>query len=173
MVDPSLNGVYAAMSLSNFADIISRCLQVSFYQFQHKSQVAFFSLFHKIFLSFCTLVTLWLANVTNVTNHNVTQVLPSSISNGIKYIFFGWTNVSISVVLLVFFSFTGIWIPAGPLTPSINLLLLMQTEPEFRPAMSEVVLYLLNMIKRESQKNDSNEKWEWWWYLFMNWCAKI
>lgn len=59
MVDPSLNGVYPAKSLSNFADIISRCLQ---------------------------------------------------------------------------------------------------TEPEFRPAMSEVVLYLLNMMKRESQKNDSNEK---------------
>lgn len=28
MVDPSLNGAYPAKSLSNFADIISRCVQV-------------------------------------------------------------------------------------------------------------------------------------------------
>ncbi|KAK7324738.1 hypothetical protein VNO77_28541 [Canavalia gladiata] len=34
----------------------------------------------------------------------------------------------------------------------------VQTEPEFRPAMSEVVLYLLNMIRRESQQNESNGK---------------
>ncbi|XP_058779997.1 protein STRUBBELIG-RECEPTOR FAMILY 3-like [Vicia villosa] len=33
----------------------------------------------------------------------------------------------------------------------------VQSEPEFRPAMSEVVLYLLNMIRRESQQNESNE----------------
>ncbi|XP_027185941.1 protein STRUBBELIG-RECEPTOR FAMILY 3 isoform X2 [Cicer arietinum] len=59
MVDPSLNGAYPAKSLSNFADIISRCVQ---------------------------------------------------------------------------------------------------SEPEFRPAMSEVVLYLLNMIRRESQQNESNER---------------
>lgn len=55
MVDPSLNGAYPAKSLSNFADIISRCVQ---------------------------------------------------------------------------------------------------SEPEFRPAMSEVVLYLLNMIRRDSQQNE-------------------
>ncbi|KAJ1410709.1 Serine-threonine/tyrosine-protein kinase, catalytic domain [Sesbania bispinosa] len=30
----------------------------------------------------------------------------------------------------------------------------VQSEPEFRPAMSEVVLYLLNMIRRESQQNE-------------------
>ena len=30
MVDPSLNGAYPAKSLSNFADIISRCVQVSY-----------------------------------------------------------------------------------------------------------------------------------------------
>jgi len=28
------------------------------------------------FCFFCRLVTLWLINVTNITNHNVTQVLP-------------------------------------------------------------------------------------------------
>jgi hypothetical protein len=72
-----------------------------------------------------------------------------------------------------FYRFSIFPLNSGPLTPSINLLLLMQPEPEFRPAMSEVVLYLLNMIKRESHKSDSNEKWEWWWYLFMNWCSKI
>jgi hypothetical protein len=88
MVDPSLNGVYPAKSLSNFADIIARCLQVSFF----------------------------------------------------------------------FYRFSIFPLNSGPLTPSINLLLLMQPEPEFRPAMSEVVLYLLNMIKRESHKSDSNEK---------------
>ncbi|XP_061346719.1 protein STRUBBELIG-RECEPTOR FAMILY 3-like isoform X2 [Gastrolobium bilobum] len=33
----------------------------------------------------------------------------------------------------------------------------IQSEPEFRPAMSEVVLYLLNMIRKESQQNESNE----------------
>lgn len=32
MVDPSLNGEYPAKSLSNFADIISRCVQVNSYQ---------------------------------------------------------------------------------------------------------------------------------------------
>jgi len=37
----------------------------------------------------------------------------------------------------------------------------MQSEPEFRPAMSEVVLYLLNMIRKESQQSEWNEKWEW------------
>ncbi|OIW06036.1 hypothetical protein TanjilG_11723 [Lupinus angustifolius] len=30
----------------------------------------------------------------------------------------------------------------------------LQSEPEFRPAMSEVVLYLLNMIRRESQQSE-------------------
>lgn len=30
MVDPSLNKAYPAKSLSNFADIISRCVQVSY-----------------------------------------------------------------------------------------------------------------------------------------------
>jgi len=39
------------------------------------SQVSFYFFFHNIFLFLCTRVTLWLANVTNVTNHNVTQVL--------------------------------------------------------------------------------------------------
>ncbi|KAH1128170.1 hypothetical protein GYH30_016638 [Glycine max] len=34
----------------------------------------------------------------------------------------------------------------------------LQSEPEFRPAMSEVVLYLLNMIRKESQQTESNEK---------------
>ncbi|XP_025669671.1 protein STRUBBELIG-RECEPTOR FAMILY 3 isoform X1 [Arachis hypogaea] len=34
----------------------------------------------------------------------------------------------------------------------------VQSEPEFRPAMSEVVLYLLNMIRRESQQSESSEK---------------
>ncbi|MED6135006.1 Protein STRUBBELIG-REPTOR FAMILY 3 [Stylosanthes scabra] len=34
----------------------------------------------------------------------------------------------------------------------------VQSEPEFRPAMSEVVLYLLNMIRRESQQSESTEK---------------
>ncbi|XP_020206008.1 protein STRUBBELIG-RECEPTOR FAMILY 3 [Cajanus cajan] len=33
----------------------------------------------------------------------------------------------------------------------------VQSEPEFRPAMSEVVLYLINMIRKESQQNESNE----------------
>ncbi|RDX94215.1 Protein STRUBBELIG-RECEPTOR FAMILY 3 [Mucuna pruriens] len=30
----------------------------------------------------------------------------------------------------------------------------VQSEPEFRPAMSEVVLYLINMIRKESQQNE-------------------
>jgi hypothetical protein len=34
----------------------------------------FFFLFQYFFLFLCTLVTLWLANITNVINHNVTQV---------------------------------------------------------------------------------------------------
>jgi len=38
------------------------------------SQVSFFFLFHNIFLFFCTCVTLWLANITNIAHHNVTQV---------------------------------------------------------------------------------------------------
>ena len=38
-------------------------------------QVSFFFLFHNIFLFLCTRVTLWLTNVTNITNHNVIQVL--------------------------------------------------------------------------------------------------
>ncbi|ESW21877.1 hypothetical protein PHAVU_005G106800 [Phaseolus vulgaris] len=33
----------------------------------------------------------------------------------------------------------------------------VQSEPEFRPAMSEVVLYLINMIRKESQQSESNE----------------
>ncbi|CAJ1956524.1 unnamed protein product [Sphenostylis stenocarpa] len=33
----------------------------------------------------------------------------------------------------------------------------VQSEPEFRPAMSEVVLYLVNMIRKESQQSESNE----------------
>ncbi|KAL5132215.1 Protein STRUBBELIG-RECEPTOR FAMILY 3 [Glycine soja] len=33
----------------------------------------------------------------------------------------------------------------------------VQSEPEFRPAMSEVVLYLINMIRKENQKSESNE----------------
>jgi len=32
----------------------------------------FFFLFHKVFFVFCTLMRLWLVNVTNVTDHNVT-----------------------------------------------------------------------------------------------------
>jgi hypothetical protein len=39
------------------------------------SQMSFFFLFHNIFLFLCTRVTLWLVNVTNVTDQNVTQVL--------------------------------------------------------------------------------------------------
>ncbi|KAL2331733.1 hypothetical protein Fmac_019314 [Flemingia macrophylla] len=33
----------------------------------------------------------------------------------------------------------------------------VQSEPEFRPATSEVVLYLVNMIRKESQQNESYE----------------
>jgi len=44
------------------------------------SQVIFFSLFHKVFLFVCTLVTLWLVNITNVINHNVTQVSSVQLS---------------------------------------------------------------------------------------------
>ena len=39
------------------------------------------------------------------------------------------------------------------LTSNVNLL---QSEPEFRPPMSEVVQDLLDMIKRESPKSESN-----------------
>jgi len=39
MVDPSLNGNYPAKSLSNFADIISRCLQVIFIYVNFKFQL--------------------------------------------------------------------------------------------------------------------------------------
>jgi len=102
MVDPALNGNYPAKSLSNFADIISRCLQV------------------------------------------IDYLRPVIVSLFISSLFYG----------INFFS--------------LNVCNVMQSEPEFRPAMSEVVLYLLNMIKKESQQGESNEKWEWWWHLFVN-----
>ena len=94
MVDPSLKGNYPAKSLSNFADIISRCLQVTLCLCELKFQLlfAYLSLFY-----------------------------------GINFL--SWMYV-------------------------------MQSEPEFRPAMSEVVLYLLNMMRKESQQSESNEKWE-------------
>jgi len=92
MVDPALNGNYPAKSLSNFADIISRCLQV------------------------------------------IDYLRPVIVSLFISSLFYG----------INFFS--------------LNVCNVMQSEPEFRPAMSEVVLYLLNMIKKESQQGESNEK---------------
>lgn len=85
MVDPSLNGDYPPKSLSNFADIISRCVQVSLFTFN-----------------------------------------------------LNWNFNLCATMQLI--SFLGRHV--------------MQSEPEFRPAMSEVVLYLLNMIRKESQQNE-------------------
>jgi hypothetical protein len=47
MVDPALNGMYPAKSLSRFADIIALCVQVSFYSDDKTKNKPIFS-FHEI-----------------------------------------------------------------------------------------------------------------------------
>lgn len=37
MVDPSLNGMYPAKSLSRFADVIALCVQVNFFKSNHST----------------------------------------------------------------------------------------------------------------------------------------
>ena len=48
MVDPTLNGMYPAKSLSRFADIIALCVQVSFFS-DNKTKYAPSLSFHDIF----------------------------------------------------------------------------------------------------------------------------
>jgi hypothetical protein len=109
MVDPALNGEYSAKSLSNFADIISRCVQV------------------RIIL----LVSLWFPQTWYIIN----MWMPPSCSPRFCFL----PNIG--------------WLPLP------NLKVTMQSEPEFRPQMSEVVQDLTDMIRRDRPSNESIGDW--------------